>query len=141
MITIKNRVTKIKVNRRELRRAIQKILDVAGYPDFDIGVWLTTNKTIRVYNKKYRKQDKPTDVLSFPYHDKLKPGQKIVVKSPEDKNLGDILISLEYIKKDDLYRILVHGVAHLLGYDHQTEKAYKIMQKKEQQLLAALQLC
>jgi len=129
---------KIKVNTKQLELTIQKILDAAGCSDFDIGVWLTTNKTIRAYNKKYRKKDKPTDILSFPYHTNLKPGQKIVVKEQDDKNLGDIIISLEYATKDDLPVLLVHGVAHLLGYDHQTEKEYKVMQKKEQQFLAVL---
>ena len=111
-----------------LKRALQKMLDSAGYPDFDLGVWLTTNATIRSYNKKYRKKDKPTDILSFSYHPKLKPGQKIVVSEPEDKNLGDLIISLEFAIadasnwdrsfKEHLHALCAHGIAHLLGYDH-----------------------
>jgi len=121
------------------------MLEISGYPDFDIGVWFTTNKTIREYSKKFRKKDKPTDILSFPYHDKLKPGQKIVVKEPEDKNLGDIIISVEFAKKEAqekklalekyLQILLAHGIAHLLGFDHKTEKQYKAMQEMERRLL------
>jgi len=83
--------------------------------------------------------------LSFPYHTDLKAGEKIKIKEPEDKNLGDIIISLEFAKKDameldrflgtHLEILIAHGIAHLLGYDHQTEKDYKIMCKKERELL------
>jgi rRNA maturation RNase YbeY len=144
MITIKNRVKKIKISTNRVRSNIKKMLEAAGYPDFDIGVWFTTNKTIRIYNKKYRKQDKPTDILSFPYHH-LKPGQKITISSPDDKNLGDMIISLEYAKKDATAQnrslmehvniLLAHGLAHLLGYDHKTQAQYKRMQEKERELL------
>ena len=60
-----------------------------------------------------------------------------MVKDSEDKNLGDIIICLDCATLGvDI--LLAHGIAHLLGYDHKTDKAYKVMQKKEQQLLAAL---
>jgi len=128
VITIKNTQRKIKVNVPALKRALQKMLASAGYPDFDLGVWLTTNATIRSYNQKYRKIDKPTDILSFPYHPDLKPGQKIVVRDPEDRNLGDLIISLEFAIADapnwdrsfteHLHALCAHGIAHLLGYDH-----------------------
>jgi len=138
VITIKNRLRKIKVNVRRVKCDVKKMLDAVGCSAFDIGIWLTTNKTIQAYNKTYCGKDRPTDILSFPYHQNLKPGEEIVVEYPEDKNLGDIIISLEYAKKSDLNKLLVHGIAHLLGYDHKTDKEYKIMQKKEQQLLDAL---
>ena len=108
------------------------MLHVLGYQDFDLGIWFTTNQTIQRYNKKYRKKDKPTDILSFSYHTDLKPGQEIKVKEDEDKNLGDLIISLEFAQKDvkklkksiveHLQILLVHGIAHLLGYDHKKKK-------------------
>ena len=100
VIRIKNTQRKIKIDTKKIESDIQRMLDIAGYSDFDIGVWFTTNKTIRAYNKKYRQKDKPTDILSFPYHTSLKPGDAIQVKDPEDKNLGDIIISLEFAKLD-----------------------------------------
>ena len=100
----------------------------SDYADFDLGIWLTSNKMIRKYNKQYRDKDKPTDVLSFPYHHELKAGEQIKVKTEEDKNLGDLIIAPEYVMHDlpkwettfekHLQRLLVHGICHLLGYDH-----------------------
>ena len=123
-------------------------LDALEYSDFDLGIWLTTNKTIRAYNKKYRDKDKPTDVLSFPYHLELKASKRITIKSEEDKNLGDLIFAPEYIQADlpkwnttfekHLQRLLVHGICHLLGYDHIKDEDYKAMHKKETQLLKKL---
>lgn len=145
MILIKNTQRKIKIDTAELKNNTQEILNALGYPDYDISIWLTTNKTIHYYNKNYRQKDKPTDILSFPYHTELKAGQKIKPKEPEDKNLGDIIISLEYVKKDlprwnksfeeRMKILLVHGICHLLGYDHIEDSDYKVMHKKEAELL------
>ena len=73
----------IKINVKKIESNIFLMLDFLDYNDFDIGVWFTTNRTIRSYNKTYRKKDKPTDILSFPYHTTLKPGEKIKIKTPE----------------------------------------------------------
>lgn len=148
VITIRNRQRKISVNTPLLKANAQKILTTLGYDKFDLGIWLTTNKTIKRYNKRFRKKDKATDILSFPYHTKLKPGDKILVKEPEDQNLGDIIISLEYVKADApqhdqsltkrLDVLLAHGIAHLLGYDHKTDKEWNDMQKIEKKLIQTL---
>ncbi len=145
MILIKNTQKKIYINQKEIKSKIEKILKHLYYQNFDIGIWLTTNQTIKKYNKKYRNKDKATDVLSFPYHEKLKPRQKIKVQSDDDRSLGDIIISLERTKsdaielnkpfKEHLIVLIVHGVCHLLGYDHKTEKEFQIMQNKENKLL------
>ncbi len=118
-----------------------------GYGDFDLGMLLTTNASIRFYNRDFRNQDKPTDILSFPYHTELIAGQRIKVRAPEDKNLGDIIISLEYVAKkalewnrtfeEHMVVLLAHGIAHLLNYDHITDEDYVIMQKVEKKLLKA----
>ena len=124
------------------------MIKAIGYDGFDIGVLLTTNKSIRTYNRDYRDKDKPTDILSFPYHTELKPGEQIKVIHEEDKNLGDIIISLEYVIKkahelertfdEHLIILLAHGVAHLLNYDHITDEDYVIMQKVEDSLLRSV---
>lgn len=149
MITIRNTQRKIKIDSTQLKHDAQTVLDAFGYSDFDLGILITTNKKIHEYNKQYRGYDKPTDVLSFPYHTELKAGEKIKVETEEDKNLGDLIIAPEYVLNDlprwettfekHMQRLLVHGICHLLGYDHIEDEDYKIMHKKELGLLKKLQ--
>jgi probable rRNA maturation factor len=148
MILIKNKIKKIKINESQIKKDVAAMLRLLNYSDFDIGIWFTTNQTIKKYNKAYRKKDKATDILSFPYHTNLKAGERIKITSEEDKNLGDIIISLEFAQKDSkhlkttlqkhLKMLLAHGIAHLLGYNHKTEKEFAVMQKFEQKLLASI---
>ncbi len=147
MILVKSRLRSVPFRNR-LKNDVQKILNALGYGDFDVGILLTTDKTIRKYNNKYRNKDKATNVLSFSFYPEIKPGQKIVAEADAEKNLGDIIISVEHIKSEAkklgisfnqrLRQIIVHAVCHLLGYTHDTEKEYMQMKKKEQELLSML---
>ena len=148
MINIKNEDFSTKINIAKLKADAQKILGVINYSDFDIGILLTTKTRMQQYNNEYRGKDKPTDVLSFPYH-KIKAGERIEAKNPEDKNLGDIILCPEYIKEDlaqwnrsfeeRLQTLLVHGICHLLGYDHETDDEHAVMKEQEDYLLSILQ--
>jgi len=148
MIVIKNKQRLHKIDTKQVKEITQKILDLLDYTNFDLGIWFTTNTTIRKYNRTYRNKDKPTDILSFSHHPELRPGKRIQVHQPEDKNLGDLIISAEYLKKDAplwhqtfeerLVILLIHGICHLLGYDHENDQDYKIMKKKETLLLKLL---
>ncbi|MCX5923955.1 MAG: rRNA maturation RNase YbeY [Candidatus Dependentiae bacterium] len=148
MISIKNTQRKIEFPVKAYHEKAQKILDYLGYGDFDLGILLTTDKTIQKYNRDYRSKDTPTDVLSFPYHDNLKAGKKIKVTCDEDKNLGDIIISVSYVfenKKNlegdfnsrmDL--MLVHAICHLLGHDHIEDADFKKMKTLENKLMKVI---
>lgn len=148
MITIKNTQRKIRIDVKQLYKDAQTILRILHYDDYDLGIWLTTDKTIRHYNKTYRHKDKATDILSFSYHPLIKAGERIKPKNEEDKNLGDLIISVEYVQrvakemKVDLYErmrvLLVHGICHLLGYDHERDEDYRVMHRKELALLKHL---
>ncbi|HBR70702.1 TPA: rRNA maturation RNase YbeY [Candidatus Dependentiae bacterium] len=147
-VLIKNKQRKVVIENDYLKKNIQKVLAYLEYPNYDIGLWITTNATIRKYNKQYRERDKATSILSFSFHPKLKPGKKIRPKTDADKNLGDLIISAEFIKKDApnwnqtfnerLNATIVHGICHLLGYTHKSDQAFGKMQKKERELLALL---
>ncbi len=149
VINIKNTQRSITVSTARLKANAQKMLNALGYGDFDLGIWLTTDATIRRYNKDYRGKDSATDILSFSYHDQLQPGDDIIVKEPEDKNLGDLIISIPYVKNDAakwgqtftqrLDVLLAHGISHLLNYDHETDEEYVQMQKVEKRLLKSIQ--
>ena len=147
MITIIDN-QKIPVNKEQLKKDARRILEYLEYPDFDLGIMLTDNQTIHEYNKKYRDKDKPTDILSFPFHDKLKADERIVAQTDDQKNIGDIIISPEYVQADlprweqtfdERMRVLLtHGICHLLGYDHIKDEEYEVMEKKEEELLKLL---
>lgn len=148
MVLIKNSQRKIRVDSQKLKKDAEKIMLFLDYDDFDLGIWLTTNKTIKNYNRDYRKKDKPTDILSFSFYPELKAGERIYPETDEDKNLGDIIISVEFVQKaaielqqtleKRLQILLVHGICHLLGYDHERDEDYKIMHQKELTLLKKL---
>ena len=84
MITLKNE-QELSLNLEHLKKDAQTILGHLGYGDFDLGILLTGNKTIQEYNLKYRDKDKPTDILSFPFHSQLKAGEKIKAESEDEK--------------------------------------------------------
>tara|TARA_Y100000996_G_C22348447_1_gene571733 strand:- start:292 stop:732 length:441 start_codon:yes stop_codon:yes gene_type:complete len=92
-------------------------------------VFLTNNSKMRKLNKKFRKVDKPTDVLSFP----------LIIKLKRMTYLGDIAISYEIVNnrsKNSLFdheldKMWIHGYLHLCGYDHVKNKDFKKMYKKE----------
>ncbi len=150
MITIKNNQRKIDVDTTQIKKDTQKLLNALGYADFDLGIWLTTNPTIKKYNRDYRKKDSATDILSFPFWPNLQVGEKIKPQQADEKQLGDLIISLEYVQKDAkklgvtfnqrMKRLLIHGICHLLGYDHMNEKDYQVMLKKERELAPVIGL-
>jgi len=92
-------------------------------------VRIVSDRTIRRFNKQYRGMDEPTDVLSFPADEAEKTGY-----------LGDILISAETAQSnaerygltllDEVRVLALHGVLHLLGYDHETDRGIMARQEK-----------
>lgn len=107
------------------------------------------NKTIKKINREYRKINKVTDVISFAFLE-LKKGE-IKIKSKEPQLLGEIIISIEKIKSQakelnhsflyELSYLYVHGLLHLLGYDHvHNKKEANLMFKVEDDILKGEQL-
>jgi len=92
---------------------------VLNLENVEVSIYITDDPTIRKLNKTYRGKDKPTDVLSFPFGEKV--GNTLI--------LGEIIISWDTAKRqakelghsveDEIKRLLAHGFTHLLGYDHE----------------------
>jgi len=99
----------------------------------EFSVLLTNNKKMKSLNFKFRKKNKPTDVLSFPF---INVEKKSVY-------IGDIAISFEVVNQRsktsnfflELDKMWIHGYFHLIGYDHKKVKDFKKMNKKENLLL------
>ena len=149
MVYITNEDSSIAFDIKEFERDAQKIKQLMGYDDFDLSILLTNNETIQKFNRDFRQKDVPTDILSFPFYPELKAGETIHAETEDDKNIGDLIISLEYIQptcleenktiNEHLKTLLCHGVCHLLGYDHYTEETDKVMKEKEAWLAEKLE--
>lgn len=148
MISIRCRLKKPIINIEKLNENAQKLLTALDYTDYDLGILITTKKTVQHYNNQFRNINKPTDILSFPYHVYLKPPHRIKVENDDDKNLGDIIICPAYILEnltiwnqsfeERVDILLVHGICHLIGYDHVTDKEFAKMNRKEKELLGVI---
>jgi len=98
---------------------------------------LSGAKEIKKLNKKFRKKNKSTDVLSFPFYEKNQLDNKI--RKEKEIYLGDIIINLSQVKnknnkvkfKEELNKLWIHGLLHLLGHDHKSNTKYLQMQKLE----------
>jgi len=102
---------------------------------------LSGPEEIKKLNKKFRKKNKITDVLSFPFHEKNQLDIKI--KREKEIYLGDIILNLDKIKnkenkikfKKGLNKLWIHGLVHLFGYQHKIDKDFEAMEKIEQKYL------
>ena len=102
---------------------------------------LSGNKEIKSLNKKFRKKDKETDILSFPFYKKNELKKKL--KAEKEVYLGDIIINLNKIKNKNVKKIFnlefdrlwIHGLVHLFGYAHKKEKDFKKMNQIEKKYL------
>jgi probable rRNA maturation factor len=147
MININNQQDFV-VDTNQIKKDAECILKALNYSSFDLGVSLVNLGEMQKFNLDFRDKDKATDILSFPYHTDLIAGSRIDPQTEDDKNLGDVIICPQYVQ-DDLERwqktfsermqiLLVHGICHLLGYDHIEDNDYEVMKKQEAALLAEI---
>jgi len=122
----------------------ENICGILAIKDVSLSLIMTNDEYIREINREYRKKDLPTDVLSFAYMD---DGDSFPHTGEGMDELGDIYISLEMAAKqsleygvtlrDELKRLLIHGMLHLIGYDHEKSIEEKnSMQTKEEEIFA-----
>ncbi|MCB9802466.1 rRNA maturation RNase YbeY [Candidatus Nomurabacteria bacterium] len=114
--------------------ALEKIIVKRFKLKKNISIALVSEKEIRELNRVYRRKDKVTDVLSF--------------NLDSEENLGEVIICLEQSKrqattnkktiKSELKLLTVHGILHLLGYDHELNEKEYLRQEKEQTIILEL---
>ena len=120
-----------------LRQSAERLLRVCGHPDSELSLLIVTDPAMREMNRHYRGKDKATNVLSFP----MGEGREL----PNDTLLGDIVISADTATREArelkvpvgkrLRWLLIHGLVHLLGYDHELSAAEaRLMETREHEL-------
>jgi len=125
---------------RKLKKLAAAVLEILKQADAELSIALVGNAEIRRLNARYRKKDYPTDVLSFPVEDRLIVG---------DRLLGDVIISVPKARAqakerrrtldEEMTTLLIHGVVHLLGYDHErSAKDARIMSRLEKKVYRVL---
>ena len=142
-IAIENRQKKLKPDLKRLRRALARLLAALDRPDAEISLVLTDDEQIREINRAYLNRDRPTNVISFAMQD----GEYGTV---HPQMLGDIIVSVETASRDaaagamsfadELEFLVIHGLLHLLGYEHEnaTAQEKKRMQDRERELFLLL---
>ena len=118
------------------------ILNRMGIDNWQMGLLLTDDPGIKVYNKRWRDMDEPTDVLSFVQDD----GEAVPQVPGVPKEAGDVIISLETVARnaeswggtydEELRRVVIHGILHLIGMDHPDDDYKTGMLKLQEELLA-----
>jgi len=115
------------------------VLDALGYPDVELSILITDDKGISELNEKYLQRKGPTNVIAFP----MREGRFTQIMP---NLLGDIVISADAAKRESkiakidfqirFFELLIHGILHLLGYDHvKDEKDAFLMENKSRELL------
>ena len=143
-VLIANRQEVKKINNEDIQLIEKSVEECLIEEKFnlntEISLSFVTNKEIKELNKKYRGKDYPTDVLSFPLNEEL---EGLII-------LGDIIVSIEKVIKQseeynhsfqrELIYLIIHGMFHLLGYDHIEEAEKKVMRGKEKKIVNKLGL-
>lgn len=106
-----------------------------------VNVAFVDDEAMRNYNRDYRKIDKTTDVLSFHYFEDF-------AECPADGVAGEVLLSESRIREQapeygnspelETYKLIVHSLVHLLGYDHETDEEYEAMKPLEEAVVSKI---
>ncbi|TYB31405.1 MAG: rRNA maturation RNase YbeY [Candidatus Mcinerneyibacterium aminivorans] len=129
IIKYKNKEISNKINENKLINIYTKLSKDFDIEKSEVSLFFTDNSEIKEINQKYRGINKATDVISFPLKDNY------------DDILGEIIISYEKAKQQskntetELSHLFVHGMLHLLGYDHQSKKELSEMKNIEKKYI------
>ncbi|MGZ5383550.1 MAG: rRNA maturation RNase YbeY [Acidimicrobiia bacterium] len=135
------------IDAEPLRRLAELVLEEERFPtDTEVTLLFVGEDQIATYNDRFMHREGATDVLAFPI-EHLEPGL-VPQRRPGGPplNIGDVVIAPAYVQaqaeatgvsfNDDLSLMVVHGLLHLLGYDHQDDEEAERMEQRERQLLA-----
>jgi len=156
-VLLQNRQRVVAVDRAWLGRTAGAVLAAARADAAELSLVLVSDRRMRALNRRYRNKDRTTDVLAFPLLERCLPKSSQLRKPQAPSGgmshtrpmlLGDVVISLPTAKRQaaalghslraEVTRLLVHGVLHLLGYDHEVDDQASEMERLETTILAGL---
>jgi probable rRNA maturation factor len=136
-ITVRNGHPVRRIRKGEVEDVIRRVLRSEG-ADLSVDVIFVDDDFMRKLNRKFTRRRRTTDVLSFGMNE----GENMTLGYP---SLGDIYVSLDQAKRqaveygtnlgEEVSRLVIHGLLHLLGYDHKNKAQMKIMKEKEESYL------
>ena len=138
-LTILNQSNSALRQKRQLNLICQLVDKEIGELKGMVNLIFCDDRTIRNLNRNYRQKDKVTDVLTFTYYEDS--------AEPQDPTslLGEIIISIPQTKRQaheydvsfesELYKLCVHGLLHLRGYDHEKDADYRVMKLLEEKIM------
>ena len=142
---------KICLEQRWLKRIAQKALQVGGVAlPVEMGLVITSAEAVQQLNKTYRGEDEPTDVLAFHMFSHTEQEREPSFVAPPDgiRHLGEVVISYAQAVQQareqghpidqELALLTVHGVLHLLGWDHEQPEERQRMRAKEEEILSSI---
>ena len=138
-VLLRNDHPQVNIDSKDINKKIGAVMKNLGCPNQEVSILLTVDADIRKLNQKFRNIDQATDVLSFPQdvdEEPIAPGEII---------LGDIAVSLDTAQvqakehgltlEEEIILLLIHGILHLLGYDHEiSEQEEEKMRSKTREL-------
>ncbi len=140
-VLIKNKQRKHRLDTRGLRKFTQGVMDFLGCGGKELSLVLASDSQITQINRDYLGKDKPTNVISF----SMLEGE---FGDLDSGLLGDVIISVDTAYQhaavsgiapvDELQYLVIHGILHLVGYDHETKEEGQKMRKKEAEVFSAL---
>jgi len=142
-ILIDDRQEKHKISKIKLQKRAQAILNALGSPEGELSILVVDDSEIKTLNKDYLNRSGPTNVIAFP----MKEGD---FSDINPQLLGDVVISIETAGREALQsgisteerftQLLVHGILHLFGFDHEkSEQDARKMEKKSNELLRLIE--
>lgn len=151
MIHFRNATRGSGLDARRLKNVACELLREAGEGDSTLSLSLVGDREIRELNRVHRGKDKATDVLSFPLLDDASTGSAASGSARNDnpeRLLGDVVISVETARRqaaeygapleNEIHRLLIHGILHVLGHDHEKPLERAVMEAEERRLAAVI---
>jgi probable rRNA maturation factor len=142
LIELQAEVEALDIDAHALERIAHHALELEGVAQpAELSIVLADDDTVRALNRDYRATDAPTDVLSFAQTE----GEDFARPDGASHHLGDVVISIDTARRqaqkyalalqDEVAHLLVHGILHLLGYDHEAPEDERVMRAHEDAVL------